>query len=711
MSYILVTGGAGYIGSHTVIELVKNNYKVIIVDNLSNSSYDAVARIEYITSLKIPFFNVDLRNHDELTKVFKQYPISGVIHFAALKAVGESSKIPLKYYDNNINGTINLLTVMKENSVTSVVFSSSATVYGDVTRFPNNEMIPIPEHCPMDPTNPYGRTKFMIETILKDVHASESSWKVAILRYFNPIGAHPSGLLGEDPLGIPNNLLPYLAQVAIGRRDKLSVFGNDYDSHDGTPIRDYIHVVDLAKGHISALKYLDDKAPTSFYREWNLGTGKGSTVFEVYNSFCRAVGEKLPFEIASRRAGDVLNLTANPSRAHKELEWKTEFDIDIACKDLWKWTKENPFGFRNEGYEWKIFSDNSETDYTNRLHTITTKNLKVSIANYGALIHDIQYKGQSVVAKFPSIEGYQSSTNPYFGTSVGRCANRISGASFTLDDKVYNLTQNENGNNLHGGKNGFDKKFFYGPVVRSEEKNGCKIYSLEFSVRDEDGNDGFPGDLDAKVKYIIDDDSIVTEYEGKLVDQGVEKEPETLGGKLSSKISNLTIKEKPTSTIINLTNHSYFNITGDANFDGTNISMLSNKYLEINQGLPSGKIVTDNSFAPLEPFCLTNRTFDDCFIVSPSIDSVDTRAAQLKTLVEITHPKSPMKLSIASTEPSFQLYTGDGVNTDGFGARCGFCVEPTRYVDAINSKEWRDQVILSKGEVYGSLTKYSFCDV
>ena len=276
--YIVVTGGAGYIGSHTVVELIQHGYKVIIVDNLVNSSYDAVARIEYIVKQPIPFFNVDLQNYDELLKVFQSYNIKGVIHFAALKAVGESTQIPLEYYENNVGGTMSLLKVMKKVGVKTIVFSSSATVYGDATRFEN--MIPIPEHCPNDPTNPYGKTKYMIENILKDMQTADSSWRTAILRYFNPIGAHPSGLIGEDPLGIPNNLLPYLAQVAIGRREKLSVFGNDYKSHDGTPIRDYIHVVDLAKGHIAALNYMQQiEESKGLYREWNLGTGKGSTVF------------------------------------------------------------------------------------------------------------------------------------------------------------------------------------------------------------------------------------------------------------------------------------------------------------------------------------------------------------------------------------------------------------------------------------------------
>jgi len=345
--YIVVTGGAGYIGSHTVIELIQNGYNVIIVDNLCNSSYEAVTRIESIVEEHVPFFNVDLRDHDALTKVFQEYPVKNVIHFAALKAVGESTKMPLAYYDNNINGTVSLLETMTEYNVKSIVFSSSATVYGDVTRFKN--MIPIPEHCPNDPTNPYGKTKYIIEQIIHDLCESDKTWKAAILRYFNPIGAHPSGLIGEDPLGVPNNLLPYLAQVAVGRREKLLIFGDDYDSHDGTPIRDYIHVVDLSKGHIAALQYLNSISDSEgLFREWNLGTGKGSTVFEVVDSFCKSVGKKLPYEVVGRRGGDVLNLTADPTRANNELEWEAKLTIEDACKDLWKWTTNNPYGFKSD---------------------------------------------------------------------------------------------------------------------------------------------------------------------------------------------------------------------------------------------------------------------------------------------------------------------------------------------------------------------------
>ncbi len=345
--YILVTGGAGYIGSHTVVQLIQSGYNPIIVDNLSNSSYESINRIEKITQTKIPFYKIDVRNSKELSKVFSTYDkkIKSVIHFAGLKAVGESSILPLDYYDNNVVGTINLLQIMKNFNVNEIVFSSSATVYGDATRFKN--MIPIPEYCPTGPTNPYGRTKLIIEEILNDFYLSSARIKIAILRYFNPIGAHNSGLIGEDPLGIPNNLLPYLAQVAIGRRDRLNVFGNDYESIDGTPIRDYIHVVDLANGHIAALKYLSSSkvGDTGVYREWNLGTGKGSTVFQMIESFSRAVGRDVPYSVVGRRDGDVLDLTANAARANEELGWRAELSVDDACADLWNWTTKNPNGY------------------------------------------------------------------------------------------------------------------------------------------------------------------------------------------------------------------------------------------------------------------------------------------------------------------------------------------------------------------------------
>lgn len=356
--YVLVTGGAGYIGSHTVVALLEAGRNVVIVDNLSNSSVEAVERIKKITKVdNIPFFQVDIRDREGLDEVFKKYPtITSVLHFAGLKAVGESTQIPLEYYDQNVSGTITLVKALQAHNIKTFVFSSSATVYGDVTRF--KDMIPIPEECPTDPESPYGRTKVFVENILRDHTLANPGWYTALLRYFNPMGAHPSGLLGEDPRGVPNNLLPYLAQVAVGRRRELQVFGNDYPSRDGTPIRDYIHVLDLAQGHIAALKRLEDvqkeqsaeaELPKQgFCREWNLGTGAGSTVLEVIAAFSKAVGKDLPYKIVSRRAGDVLDLTAKPTRANTELHWKAVKSIDEACADLWNWTSHNPYGYSDK---------------------------------------------------------------------------------------------------------------------------------------------------------------------------------------------------------------------------------------------------------------------------------------------------------------------------------------------------------------------------
>lgn len=358
--YVLVTGGAGYIGSHTVVALLEAGRNVVIVDNLSNSSLVALDRIKQITKVDdIPFFEVDIRDREGLEKVFTAYPtITSVLHFAGLKAVGESTQIPLEYYDQNVAGTVTLVKVLHQYGIKTFVFSSSATVYGDATRFEN--MIPIPEECPTGPESPYGRTKIFNEHILRDHTLANPGWYTALLRYFNPMGAHPSGLMGEDPRGIPNNLLPYLAQVAVGRRRELQVFGNDYPSRDGTPIRDYIHVLDLAKGHIAALEKLEavkkeeeakaeaDKSAKGFCREWNLGTGAGSTVIEVIAAFSKAVGRDLPYRIVARRPGDVLDLTAKPTRANTELQWKAELSIDEACKDLWNWTSKNPYGYSDK---------------------------------------------------------------------------------------------------------------------------------------------------------------------------------------------------------------------------------------------------------------------------------------------------------------------------------------------------------------------------
>ncbi|KAL9949925.1 hypothetical protein ACHAQF_000175 [Verticillium nonalfalfae] len=353
---VLVCGGTGYIGSFTTLSLLDHGYDVVIVDSLYNSSKVAVDRIELISGKRPDFYQVDITDEAALDAVFQKHPaIDSVIHFAALKAVGESGEIPLDYYRVNVSGTINLLRVMKKNDVPNIVFSSSATVYGDATRFEN--MIPIPEHCPLGPTNTYGHTKHMVEQIITDHVAAERQratkdgkpaerFNGALLRYFNPCGAHPSGLLGEDPQGVPYNLLPLLGQVATGQREKLLVFGDDYDSKDGTAIRDYIHVGDLAKGHLVALNYLRDNNPG--VRAWNLGSGRGSTVYDIIKAFSKVVGRNLPYEVRPRRQGDVLNLTANPERANKELNWKTEQTMEKACEDLWRWVENNPQGYRQD---------------------------------------------------------------------------------------------------------------------------------------------------------------------------------------------------------------------------------------------------------------------------------------------------------------------------------------------------------------------------
>lgn len=689
MSHILVTGGAGYIGSHTVIELINHGFKVVIADNLSNSSYDAVARIEYIVKQQVPFVNVDLNDYDELNKVFEKYPIKGVIHFAAKKAVGESTKIPLEYYDNNIGGTITLLKVMKNNNVKTVVFSSSATVYGDATRFEN--MIPIPEHCPNDPTNPYGKTKYMIENIIKDIYGSDNSWRSAILRYFNPIGAHPSGLIGEDPLGIPNNLLPYLAQVAIGRREKLSIFGSDYNSHDGTPIRDYIHVVDLAKGHIAALTYLNNlEKDSGLFREWNLGTGKGSTVFDVYHAFCKAVGRELPYEVVGRRDGDVLDLTANPTRANEELKWKAELSIDEACAHLWKWTTENPFGFSVDNYKWEVFNDD-KTDYTNRLHTVTFDNgFTVSLANRGAIMQKILKHGQSLTLGFDDPKRYYDKSNPFFGTTVGRVANRIGDSKFELNGKTYKLDSNEGKNTLHGGPEGFDKQIFMGPIAKQTKKDGKTINTFEFSIKDADGHNGFPGDIVSNIKYTIDDESIGIEFTGELLD------------------------ESPVdSTIFNLTNHSYFTISDAETIDNTVVKSITSKQLEVNDALlPTGNIVPAYKDITKPTELNPETDFDFCFVVKEDgCKSCDTRNDELLKVFEATHPNSKVKFVVETTDPAFQFYAGAGIAVDGLKPRSGFCIENGRFVNAINHDKWRNQVIVKKGETYGSKVKYSFVDV
>jgi len=335
---ILVTGGCGYIGSHTVVELLQAGCEVEIVDNLSNSSARVVERLETISGRSVVLHRLDLRDFEAMSKLLADGGFAAVIHFAGLKAVGESVEKPLEYYDNNISGTLSLLRAMRDNGPTKLVFSSSATVYGDP------ETVPITEDAPVGPTNPYGRTKLMIEEILRDLKAAEPEWRIALLRYFNPIGAHSSGLIGEDPRGIPNNLLPYVAQVAVGRRPELSVFGDDYPTSDGTGVRDYIHVVDLARGHLKALAALERETELVCC---NLGTGTGYSVLEVVEAFRRASGVEIPYRIVARRPGDIAVCYADPGRARRILDWQAEYDLERMCSDTWRWQQRNPQGYQS----------------------------------------------------------------------------------------------------------------------------------------------------------------------------------------------------------------------------------------------------------------------------------------------------------------------------------------------------------------------------
>lgn len=333
---ILVTGGAGFIGTHTVIELVNAGHEVVIVDNLVNSSKKSVEVVERIVGQKIPFYQVDIRDKKALLEIFKVEQPTGVIHFAALKAVGESTQIPLTYYENNITGTLTLLRVMEEVNCKNIIFSSSATVYGDP------HTVPILEDFPLSVTNPYGRIKLMIEEMLTDIYKADSSWNVVLLRYFNPIGAHESGDLGENPNGIPNNLLPYVTQVAVGKLKEVQVFGNDYPTVDGTGVRDYIHVVDLAKGHVAALQKIEGTAGLNIY---NLGTGKGYSVLEIIQNMEKAVGKPIPYKIVDRRPGDIATCYADSTKAKEELGWEAQFDITRMCQDAWHWQSKHPNGF------------------------------------------------------------------------------------------------------------------------------------------------------------------------------------------------------------------------------------------------------------------------------------------------------------------------------------------------------------------------------
>ncbi len=336
---ILVTGGAGYIGSHTCVELLNAGYDVVVLDNLYNSNQKAIDRIEQITGKKVKFYKDDMLDKAAMKKVFDENDIDAVIHFAGLKAVGESVRKPIEYYNTNIGGTLNLVDEMRNHGVKNIIFSSSATVYGDPAQ------IPITEACPKGTcTNPYGWTKWMQEQILTDIHTADEEWNVILLRYFNPIGAHKSGLIGEDPKGIPNNLLPYVAQVAIGKLPQVNVFGNDYDTPDGTGVRDYIHVVDLARGHVKAIERL---AKNDGVYVCNLGTGKGYSVLDVIHAFEKACGHELKYEIQPRRAGDVATCYSDSTKAREELGWVAEYDIEDMCADSWKWQSMNPNGYND----------------------------------------------------------------------------------------------------------------------------------------------------------------------------------------------------------------------------------------------------------------------------------------------------------------------------------------------------------------------------
>jgi UDP-glucose 4-epimerase len=333
---ILVTGGAGYIGSHTCVELLEKGYDIIVVDNLINSKEESLRRVQEITGINLLFYKIDLLDRKNLAKVFEAHHIQAVVHFACLKAMGESVNIPLEYFHNNVSGTLNLLQIMQKNDVRKIVFSSTAGVYGEA------KSVPITEEFPLSVLNPYSRSKLMIEDILRDLYHSEPSWGIALLRYFNPVGAHKSGLIGEDPNDVPNNLMPYVAQVAVGKHPFVRVWGNDYPTPDGTGIRDYIHVMDLAAGHIKALERLERDPGLLTY---NLGTGRGYSVMEVISAFEKACQHKIPYKIMQRRPGDAAISYADPSKANKELQWFANKTIDEMCADAWRWQSQNPNGF------------------------------------------------------------------------------------------------------------------------------------------------------------------------------------------------------------------------------------------------------------------------------------------------------------------------------------------------------------------------------
>ena len=338
MAKILVTGGAGFIGSHTVLELLNKGYEVVVVDNFSNASFESLKRVQKLTGREVILYEADIRDEEKMAEIFTEHKIDAVIHFAAFKAVGESCKLPLKYYENNISGTVGLLKVMAKHGVKKIIFSSSATVYGDPER------LPLDETCRLSTTNPYGSTKLMMEMIMQDLYKSDNEWNIILLRYFNPVGAHASGLIGEDPKGIPNNLMPFVAQVASGKLACINVFGNDYNTPDGTGVRDYIHVVDLALGHIAAIEKCNDNG----VHIYNLGTGKGYSVLDMIHAFEKACGKEWPYKICARRPGDIAACYACPDKAREELGWEAKFGIEEMCADQWRWQSGNPMGYEEK---------------------------------------------------------------------------------------------------------------------------------------------------------------------------------------------------------------------------------------------------------------------------------------------------------------------------------------------------------------------------
>lgn len=335
---ILLTGGAGYIGSHAALDFLNSGYEVVIIDNFCNSQQEAIKRISDLSGKKVSFYKVDLLNRGQLDEVFSKHKLKAVVHFAGLKAVGESVSDPLKYYENNVSGTIHLLSIMTKYNVKKLVFSSSATVYG------LQDQVPIHESASLSATNPYGRTKLIIEEMLRDIYTADSSWRIALLRYFNPTGAHESGLIGENPNGEPDNLMPYITQVAIGKREKLSVFGNDYQTKDGTGVRDYIHVMDLVRGHIKALEYLENHSGIDVF---NLGTGRGYSVLDLIKTFRAESGVDIPFVYADRRPGDVGEVFADAKKAKEKLDWTATKTLQDMCRDSWNWQKKNPNGYES----------------------------------------------------------------------------------------------------------------------------------------------------------------------------------------------------------------------------------------------------------------------------------------------------------------------------------------------------------------------------